>query len=27
MDHIEARKNHVGGKVLGFFYWFQYSLT
>jgi small subunit ribosomal protein S15Ae len=20
MDHIEARKNHVGGKVLGFFY-------
>ena len=20
MDHIEARKNHIGGKVLGFFY-------
>ena len=20
MDHVEARKNHVGGKVLGFFY-------
>ena len=20
MDHVEARKNHIGGKVLGFFY-------
>jgi small subunit ribosomal protein S15Ae len=20
MDHHEARKNHIGGKVLGFFY-------
>ena len=20
MDHTEARKNHIGGKVLGFFY-------
>ena len=20
MDHIEARENHIGGKVLGFFY-------
>ena len=24
MDHHEARKNHIGGKVLGFFYWFIY---
>ena len=21
MDHVEARNNHIGGKVLGFFYW------
>ena len=20
MDHVEARQNHIGGKVLGFFY-------
>ena len=20
MDHVEARNNHIGGKVLGFFY-------
>ncbi|KAL5578383.1 hypothetical protein UlMin_020082 [Ulmus minor] len=25
MDHEEARRKNVGGKVLGFFYWFEFT--
>lgn len=26
MDHVEARTAHIGGKVLGFFYWEQAAI-
>ena len=26
MDHEEARRKHLGGKILGFFFWTLYAM-